>query len=133
MQNLYARSVFFVHDTPRAMDFYTSTLGFALDWTHEEKNKPFVAQVSLLGMEIILNQAETPTEDRPGHGRIFVGLDESQTAALLQHIQNKAVPPVYTHWGAPTLVITDLDQNELFFWLSDAERVKWHNANMDAA
>jgi len=25
-------------------------------------------------------------------------------------------------WGAPTLVIRDLDENELFFWLPESER-----------
>jgi hypothetical protein len=39
----------------------------------------------------------------------------------------------YTHWGAPTMVILDLDQNELFFWLSDAERAKWQEAHAGAA
>ena len=129
MQNLYARSVFFVRDTPRAMEFYTEALGFHLDWTYEEQGRLFVVQVSLFGLEIILNQAETPIADRPGHGRLFVGLDEAQTAALLQHIQSKGITATYTHWGAPTLAIFDLDKNELFFWLSDAERVKWQEAH----
>ncbi len=86
-------------------------------------------QVSLFGMEIILNQVEPPEDDRPGHGRLFVGLDEDQSSALLQHIKSKGISPIYTHWGEPTLVILDLDENELFFWLSDAERVKWREAN----
>ena len=132
MQNLYARSVFFVRDTARAMEFYTSRLGFHLDWTHEEQGRPYVVQVSLMGMEIILNQTEAEEADRAGHGRLFVGLDDAQTAALLQHIDSNAVAATYTHWGAPTLVIADLDHNELFFWLSDAERVKWQHAHAGA-
>lgn len=133
MQNLYARTVFFVRDTPRAMEFYTNTLGFHLDWSYEEHGRPYVVQVSLFGMEIILNQAEGPESDRPGHGRLFVGLDEAQTAALQQHIQSKAISAIYTQWGAPTLVIFDPDRNELFFWLSDAERVKWQEAHAGVA
>ena len=133
MENLCARTVFFVQDTPRAMQFYTDTLGFHLDWTHEEHGRPYVVQVSLLGLQIILNQAEIPEDHRPGHGRLFVGLDEEQTAVLMQHLKSKGISATYTHWGAPTLVILDLDQNELFFWLSDAERVKWQAAHAGAA
>ena len=132
MQKLYARSVFFVRDTPRAMEFYTATLGFHVDWIYEEQGRPYVVQVSLFGIEIILNQTEAAESDRPGHGRIFVGLDEEQTAALLQHIQTKGISATYTHWGAPTMVVFDLDRNELFFWLSDDERVKWQQAHARA-
>ncbi len=128
MQNFHARSVFFVQDTPTALEFYTRTLGFNLDWTHEEDGRPFVIQVSLLGMEIILNQTESNTGDRPGHGRIFVGLDEAQTTVFLQHVRDKGISPAYTHWGAPTMVVVDQDKNELFFWLSDAERARWQEA-----
>jgi catechol 2,3-dioxygenase-like lactoylglutathione lyase family enzyme len=133
MQNLYARSVFFVRDTPRAMEFYTNTLGFHLDWTYEEQGRPYVVQVSLLGLEIILNQTESAEKDRPGHGRLFVGLDEVQTVTFMQHIHSKGISVTYTHWGAPTLAIFDLDKNELFFWLSDAERVKWQEAHAGVA
>lgn len=129
MQEFHARSVFFVSDTPRAMAFYTDTLGFRLDWTYEEKDRPYVVQVSLHGMQIILNQAEGAERNRPGHGRVFAGLEEDQTAALLQHIEDRRIAATYAHWGAPTLVIRDLDQNELFFWLSDAERDRWRQAN----
>jgi len=128
-----ARTVFFVRDTPRAMEFYTHVLGFHLDWTHEEQGVPFVVQVSLMGLEIILNQTETEDLDRAGHGRVFVGLDDAQTVALLQHIQSRGISTTYTHWGAPTLAIHDLDRNELFFWLSDSERVKWQAAHSGAS
>jgi catechol 2,3-dioxygenase-like lactoylglutathione lyase family enzyme len=132
MEHFGARTVFFVEDTPRALDFYTNTLGFCLDWTYNEQDRPFVIQVSLHGLQIILNQIEAHTKDRPGHGRIFVGLDDVQTAALLKHIQTKGISPTYTHWGAPTMVIFDLDQNELFFWLSESERAIWHEAHVGA-
>jgi catechol 2,3-dioxygenase-like lactoylglutathione lyase family enzyme len=126
-QNLHARCVFFVQDTPRALEFYTNTLGFTLDWTYDEKGRPYVIQVSLLGMEIIINQVETTADDRAGHGRLFVGLDEAQTAALLLHFKSKGISPAYTHWGEPTMVVSDLDNNELYFWLCDSERAKHEN------
>jgi len=40
MHDLGARPVFFVHDTPRAIEFYTNSLGFTLDWVHEENGRP---------------------------------------------------------------------------------------------
>jgi catechol 2,3-dioxygenase-like lactoylglutathione lyase family enzyme len=124
MHDFYARAVFFVHDTPRAMEFYTGTLGFNLDWTHEKDGRAYVVQVSLFGIQIILNQKESPADERAGHGRIFVGLDDEQSATLLQHIQSKGISAEYTHWGQPTMAIYDLDRNEIYFWLSDAERAK---------
>jgi catechol 2,3-dioxygenase-like lactoylglutathione lyase family enzyme len=131
MQAFCARTVFFAQDTPRTLEFYTKTLGFNLDWTYEEQGKPYVVQVSLFGLQIIINQKENSDDKRPGHGRLFVGLDDAQTAVLLQHIQSKEITATYTHWGEPTLVIHDLDKNELFFWLSDAERAKWQEAHVD--
>jgi len=125
MTTFGGRCVFFVLDTPRALDYYTKGLGFSMDWVHEEQGRPFVAQVSLFGLQIILNQVEPRTESRPGHGRVFIGLDDSQSAILLQHVEKHGIAMTYTHWGEPTAVITDLDQNELYIWLSDSERAKW--------
>jgi hypothetical protein len=51
----------------------------------------------------------------------------------LQHIKRKGISAEYTQWGAPTLAIYDLDRNEIFFWLSDTERVKWQAAHAGAA
>ena len=129
MQDFGARTVFFVRDTVRAMDYYRDTLGFSVDWTHEENGRPYVAQVSLFGLQIILNQADAPEHERPGRGRLFVGLDDAQSALLLKHIATKGISPAYTHWGAPTLVLFDLDRNELFFWLSDTERARWQQTH----
>ena len=132
MNDLGARPVFFVKDTPRALQYYTGTLGFNVDWTHEEKGRPYVVQVSLFGLQIILNQLERPEDVRAGHGRIFVGLDDDQSAAVLQHVRSRAIPAAYTFWGAPTMAVHDLDRNEIFFWLSDSERVKWQQAHAGA-
>lgn len=129
MQDFGARPVFFVQDTPRAMEFYTSALGFNLDWTYENNGRPYVVQVSLFGLQIILNQKESSTDERAGHGRIFIGLDDDQSAAILQHVRNKGISAEYTEWGAPTMAIYDLDRNEIFFWLSDTERAKWQQAH----
>lgn len=132
MHDLGARPVFFVQDTPRAMEFYTTTLGFNSDWTHEENGRSYVAQASLFGLQIIL-QKESPTDERAGHGRIFIGLDDGQSAAILQHVHSKVISAQFTHWGAATMAIYDLDRNEIYFWLSDTERVKWQEAHFGVA
>src|ERR1700722_3275041 len=67
VENLFARSVFFVKDTECSLRFYTNTLGFKLDWNHQEQGRACVFQVSLFGFQLILNQteAEARTENRP--------------------------------------------------------------------
>jgi catechol 2,3-dioxygenase-like lactoylglutathione lyase family enzyme len=132
MRDLSSRTVFFVADTPCAIEFYTGNLGFNLDWVHEENGRPYVVQVSLFGLQIILNQKETPTDERVGHGRIFIGLDDEQSAVMLEHVRSKGIAAVYTQWGEPTLALLDQDGNEIYIWLSDAERVRWRQAHAGA-
>lgn len=69
-----------------------------------------------------------------GSGRSPWARDHSlpQTAAILDHVQSKGISTTYTHWCPPTMVVTHLDRNEIFFWLSDAERAKWQRAHASA-
>jgi catechol 2,3-dioxygenase-like lactoylglutathione lyase family enzyme len=122
MDNFFARSVFFVKDAERSLTFYTQTLGFALEWNHQEQGRAWVFEVSLLGFQLILNQTEPATAKRAGHGRVFIGLDEEQIQALRQHIKNKGIKTSILQWGAPTLLIHDLDENEILFGLPESER-----------
>jgi catechol 2,3-dioxygenase-like lactoylglutathione lyase family enzyme len=124
MDNLYARSVFFVKDAELSLNFYTEVLGFSLDWNHQEQGRTFVVQVSLFGFQLILNQVEPWTKDRPGAGRVFIGLNEDQADGFLRHIEKKGVKTTTIRWGAPTLVIHDQDQNELFLWLPESQWAK---------
>jgi catechol 2,3-dioxygenase-like lactoylglutathione lyase family enzyme len=117
MDNFYARTVFFVKDAPRARAFYTESLGFSLDWDSEDG----VFQLSLFGFELILNQTDERTAAAAGHGRVFIGLEVDQSEALRRHIEDKRIPTTEVEWGKPTLVIRDLDDNELYFWLSQNE------------
>ena len=78
MDHLDARTVFFVRDAERSLRFYTETLGFRLDWNHQEQGRAFVFQVSLLGLQLILNQTEAATESRAGHGRVFIAIYDDQ-------------------------------------------------------
>ena len=113
MTNLYARSVFFVADAERALRYYTEQLGFSLDWDSHDG----VFQVSLFGFELILNEVDDRTQPRAGHGRVFIGLEDDQGEPLRQHVLATGIQTHRVHWGRPTLVIRDLDANELFFWL----------------
>jgi catechol 2,3-dioxygenase-like lactoylglutathione lyase family enzyme len=117
MNNLYARSVFFVKDAERALRFYTESLGFSEDWNHREEGRTFVCQVSLFGFELILNEIHGRTQTRAGHGRVFIGLDDDQGEPLRKHIAAKGIQTQRVDWGRPTLVVRDLDANEIFFWL----------------
>jgi catechol 2,3-dioxygenase-like lactoylglutathione lyase family enzyme len=123
MDPFFGRTVFFVKEAEDSLAFYTQTLGFTLDWNHQVEGRAFVFQVSLFGFQLILNQIEDWTKDRAGHGRAFVGLDDNQVAVLRQHISARGIQTKLFHWGSPTLVIKDLDGNELFFWLPQSERV----------
>src|SRR5271167_659808 len=122
MENLCARSVFFVSDAERSLRFYTDTLGFKLDWNHQEEGRAFVFQVSLLGFQLILNQTEPWTENKAGHGRVFIGIDDDQLEPFRRHLVDKHIKTTALNWGEPTLVIRDVDENELFFWLPERDR-----------
>jgi catechol 2,3-dioxygenase-like lactoylglutathione lyase family enzyme len=113
MNNLYARSVFFVADAERALRHYTEQLGFSLDWD----SKDGVFQVSLFGFELIVNQVGDQTRARVGHGRVFIGVEDDQGEPLRQHIAKRGIEVDRVEWGRPTLVLRDLDANELYFWM----------------
>lgn len=113
MDSLYARTVFFVSDAERSRRHYTDTLGFTLDWDSGDG----VCQVSLLGFEVILNDTSTLTRHKVGCGRVFIGLEDDQGPALRKHIAERRIQTVSVRWGRPTLVVRDLDGNQLFFWM----------------
>ena len=123
MQNLYARAVFFVSDAAQSLRFYTEQLGFSLDWKDSPDDPPYVFQVSLFGFELILNQVAEKNRERAGHGRVFIGLDDEQIEPMHKHIAARGIKTEHVDWGLRTLVIKDLDQNELFFWdIPESER-----------
>jgi hypothetical protein len=73
--------------------------------------------VSLFGFELILNQVGGSTRTRAGHGRVFIGLENDQGEPFRKHIADKGIQILRVEWGRPTLVIRDVDANELFFWM----------------
>jgi len=117
MNNLYARSVFFVKDAERSLRFYMEQLGFSEDWNYQEEGRTVVCQVSLFGFELILNEINDRTQTRAGQGRVFIGLEDDQAEPLREHFGANGIRTERVHWGRPTLVVRDLDDNELFFWL----------------
>ena len=117
MNNLYARSVFFVEDAERSLRFYIEQLGFSMDWNYQEEGRTFVCQVSLFGFELILNEIDDQTQTRAGQGRVFIGLEDDQLEPVRRHIAANGIQTQRFHWGRPTLVVRDLDANEIFFWL----------------
>jgi catechol 2,3-dioxygenase-like lactoylglutathione lyase family enzyme len=122
MDNFYARTVFFVRDGERSLKFYTETLGCSVEWKFEEEGRVVVFEVGLFGFALILNQTGPETMDRPGHGRVFIGLEDDQSEEFRKYIEDKGIKTTVVDWGAPTLVIRDIDDNELFFWFSGRER-----------
>src|SRR5262245_12920614 len=122
MNNLFARSVFFVKDAERSLNFYTETLGFSLVWKYEEEGGTFGFDYSLLGLQLILNMTERGMEVWAGHVRVFIVLDDDQVDSFHKHIEEKNITTTVIEWGNPTLVIHDLDRNELYFWLPESER-----------
>ena len=111
MKNWYAWPVFFVRDAERALAFYQDTLGFSLDWNHQEGGRAYVCQVSHTRFEMILTQDQA----KAGHGRVFISLDAQQEEALQSAIEERSVTIEDTWWGMPVIRIVDLDKNELFF------------------
>ncbi len=116
MEDFHGRAVFFVEDAALALQFYVDSLGFALDWAHREDGRLLVFQVSLFGLQLILDAAADGARERIGHGRIFAGLDDAQREALRAHVRDRGIATSIVRWGAPTLLIRDRDGNELYFW-----------------
>ena len=66
MDNLHARSVFFVNDTEASLRFHVEQLGFSEDWSVQEEGRKTVGQVSLFGFEVILSRTGERTRGRVG-------------------------------------------------------------------
>jgi len=71
---------------------------------------------------LLVNQIDGRTATRAGHGRLFVGLDDDQVEGFRSYLKIHEIETARIFWGEPTIVIHDLDGNELFFWLSESER-----------
>ena len=122
MEGFYSRSVFYVSDAERSLDFYTNTLGFSVDWNYAPKGRAFVFQVSWFGVQLIINEIEDWTKGRAGHGRLFIGIADDHLQPVREHLRKHDIRTEVVPWGEPTLLIRDPDGNWLTFWLPDKER-----------
>jgi catechol 2,3-dioxygenase-like lactoylglutathione lyase family enzyme len=113
----YARPVIAVRDTPTALEFYASKLGFKQDWTYEEDARLRIVQVSRQGCELILSD-QWP--DEAGQGRMFISLDAPEFASAKQELADRGVELGSGHWGYDLLVVEDPDGNRLWFPHPDA-------------
>lgn len=110
----YARSVLFVSDVQRSLDFYVGKLGFEKQW-HEADGKGSVCQVHRSGCEIILCE-DVGRHDR---GRLFIELTREGVDALLRETVERSVPTQKSWWGSDVIRVVDPDENELLFPLSN--------------
>jgi catechol 2,3-dioxygenase-like lactoylglutathione lyase family enzyme len=108
----YSRPVLFVESVERSIAFYTEKLGFAESSRYEEEGKMLVAQVDREDCEILLN-CQQP--EKTGRGRIFISIDIEPLRALRTEFENRGAPIRDGWWGYDTMIIEDLDGNELFF------------------
>jgi uncharacterized glyoxalase superfamily protein PhnB len=114
MSNWYARSVFHVRDTPAALVFYESRLGFSEDWRFAEGERLRVVQISRSGCEVILTD-QWP--DQAGHGVLFLSLDRDDHAAAKVDLAARAAPMTAGNWGYELTILTDPDGNQL--WIAE--------------
>jgi catechol 2,3-dioxygenase-like lactoylglutathione lyase family enzyme len=108
----YARPVFPVRDTGKALAFYTAKLGFKEDWRHEEEARPRIVQVSRQGCELIVSD-QWPRE--AGRGLVFISLGAADFASARQEWADGGVEVKPGWWGYDLLVVEDLDGNRLWF------------------
>jgi catechol 2,3-dioxygenase-like lactoylglutathione lyase family enzyme len=108
----YSRPVLFVESVERSIAFYTEKLGFAESSRYEEEGKILVAQVDREDCEILLNCQQS---EKTGRGRIFISIDIEPLRALRTEFENRGAPIRDGWWGYDTMIIEDLDGNELFF------------------
>jgi len=110
----YLRTVFFVSDIQRAIDFYVGKLGFKKKW-HEADGKGTVCQVDRGGCEIILCQDAT----RKDRGRVFLELSRNGVDQLLKEVAERSIPTQKSWWGYDVLQIEDPDGNDLLVCLEN--------------
>jgi len=110
----YLRTVFFVSDIQRAIDFYVGKLGFKKKW-HEADGKGTVCQVDRGGCEIILCQDAT----RKDRGRVFLELSRNGVDQLLKEVAERSIPTQKSWWGYDVLRIEDPDGNDLLVCLEN--------------
>ena len=111
----YARTVLFVSDIDRSVDFYVKQLGFIQNWRFlDAEGTPGVAQVARPGLELILYRSDE-WPDKIGKGLTFISLDGEVLKALLTELEERGVDVKDGVWGYRVMIVMDPDGNELYF------------------
>lgn len=122
MGRWYTRPLFFVADVDAALAFY-GRMDFAVAWKFAEKDAPslsadkhggptVVAQVARGECEIIFS-SQWP--GKVGKGMLFIELTAEDWAALPAAFEARGVAFEHGWWGYRSLIVTDLDGNQLYF------------------
>ena len=106
--NWYCRTVFFVQDVEKSVDFYQRRLGFSHKWNHED----MAAQVARNGLEIILFK----DAGKSGKGRIFMSLGAGQVRKLEKEFEATGLEVSFREWGMNVMTVADDVGNELYFY-----------------
>jgi catechol 2,3-dioxygenase-like lactoylglutathione lyase family enzyme len=111
----YARTVLFVTDIDKSVDFYVTQLGFTQNWRFlDAEGTPGVAQVARPGLELILYRPEE-WPDKVGKGLVFISLDQEVLDALRADLEGRGVAVRDGVWGYRVMVVVDPDGNEFYF------------------
>ena len=108
----FSRPVFFVESVERSIDFYTDKLGFKLEARYEEGGVVLVGNVTRGDCALLLN-CQQP--EKAGKGRMFISLDLEPLRRLRSELEGRGAPIRDGWWGYDTMIVEDLDGNELFF------------------
>ena len=94
----YARTVLFVSDMDKSVDFYVKKFGFTENWRFDAADgKESVAQVARAGMELILTSE--PSEKR-GKGLMFLSLaGDAAVNAVRAELEGRGVEVKEGVWG----------------------------------
>ena len=110
----YSRTVLFVSDIDRSVDFYVKQFGFTENWRVDAPGgTASVAPVARPGLELILN---TESPGKTGKGLQFISLDgDDAVDALRAELEGRGVKVKEGVWGYRVMVIVDPDGNEFYF------------------
>lgn len=112
MSEWFTRPVIFVESVERAIDFYTSKLGFREGSRYAEGDRVLVGEVTREDCMLLLN-CQQPA--RTGKARMFISLERDVLEALRAEFQARGAPVRDGWWGYDTMIVEDPDGNELFF------------------
>jgi uncharacterized glyoxalase superfamily protein PhnB len=105
-------TIFFVGDAGAAAAFYANTLGFMVNWRHDEAGRTWAAGISRDNCGLLLH-SQSP--DRAGKGAIYLGFGAAQYDALRTDLLAKGVALKDGWWGKRLMIVEDPDGNQLWF------------------